>query len=400
MTGLDEPAWYKILTEFNSIENTFLIKKYEEFWKNRDEDELDELIERYTERFSTRRSATQYRKNALTTVMGAFLNRHNDNGRIYEETGWEFRELDPFEMENDVSADILLAKPSEGETMIVILLPERESPNIVVEQSIQGIKAVQDNLSRFGYQAAPDGIYSAIVVNPPRDEETKTAIDSTEGGYSSDIFVWRVYDVKDQPDDQPGSDQDSTEEQKLLDYYAELDNQLNTTGPNMRLLDVLEEGVRINQDREILPDFFLQSHHSVFLEHVIGNVVKKRENNDDGPLSHFARRELEEYIESTLFQRGVSEESIQKAEILLSRWERMDLIKSIKASRNDIVGDDFYRFDVNGSLDQDNIIKAVTEDYHAQTAEFYIEIDAMEEALDAYRDEYGEQTTLTSGFDS
>lgn len=396
MSEIEEPRWYDILTEFNDIDSAFLSNKYDEFWDNRDEDELDELYERYTEQFSTRRSATQYRKNALTTVMGAFLNRHNDNGRIYEETGWEFRELDPFEMENNISADILLAKPSQGETMIVILLPERESPDVVVEQSIRGIEAVQDNLSRFGYQAAPDGIYSAIVVNPPRDEETKTAIDSTNGEHSSDIFVWRVYDI----DDKSDSDENASEEQKFLDYYEELDGELNTTGPNMRILEVLEEGVRINQDREILPDFFLQSHHSVFLEHVIGHVVKQRKKRDDGPLTHFTRGELVEFIESTLFQRDVSDEATTKAEFLLARWERMGLIKSIKASRNSIDGDDFYRFAVNGSMDQDNIIDAVTEDYQGQSAEFYIEIDAMEEALDAYRDEHGQQTTLTSGFDT
>lgn len=393
MTGLEEPEWYKTLTEFESIDNTFLSNKYESFWENTDDDELDELKERYSERFSNRRSASQYRKNALTTVMGAFLNRHDDNGRIYQETGWAFQELDPFEMEDDVSADILLAKPAEGETMVVMLLPERQSPESVVDQSTRGIEAVQDNLSRFGFQTAPDEVHGAIVVNPPRDEATKTAVESEGGEYTSDIFVWRVYDI-----DEGAESNDTTQEQKILDYYADLNDQLNSTGPNMRLLDVLEEGVRVNQGREILPDFFIQSHHSLFLDHIIGHVVQQRKDRDDGPLTHFTRREVVEYIENTLFERGVSDEAADKAEFLLARWERMDLIKSIGASRNDIEGSDFYRFTVNGRMDQDNIIRAVTEDYQTRTAEFYIEIDAMEEALNAYRDKHGTQATLASEY--
>jgi hypothetical protein len=36
----------------------------------------------------------------------------------------------------------------------------------------------------------------------------------------------------------------------------------------------------------------------------------------------------------------------------------------------------------------------VTDNYLEQTSEFYIEVEAMREALDDYRDEYGEQSTL------
>ena len=72
----------------------------------------------------------------------------------------------------------------------------------------------------------------------------------------------------------------------------------------------------------------------------------------------------------------------------------MEVITGIRESRNDIDGSEFYRFTVNGRLSQDNVIETVTDNYLEQTSEFYIKIEAMREALDDYRDEYGEQSTL------
>jgi len=249
MSGLPDPEWCEILTDFNDNRNSFLESRFEEILENKNDDEADELREQFGTRYNTRRSASQYRKNALTTVMGAFLNRHGDNGSIYQQTGWKFRELEPFEMDDDLEADILLAKPEEGKTLLVLLLPKRASPDTVVQESKHAIEGVEDNLSIFGYQTDRDEIHSAIVVNPSRDEETNRAIDTEGGTYKRKIFVWRVFDVDD------GSDGD--QERKKLDYYADLDSQLQQTGPNIHLLDVLEDEVTIQRDREILPDFLL-----------------------------------------------------------------------------------------------------------------------------------------------
>lgn len=386
MNGLPDPEWYEVLTDFNGNRNDFLEDRFEEILENKDDDEADELREQFGTRYDNRRSASQHRKNALTTVMGAFLNRHGDNGSIYQQTGWEFRELEPFEMDDELEADILLAKPEEGKTLLVLLLPKRESPDTVVQKSKEAVEGVENNLSIFGYQTDRDEIHSAIVVNPSRDEETNRAIDAEGGAYKQEIFVWRVFDVED------GSDDD--QERKKLDYYADLDSQLQQTGPNMHLLDVLEDEVTIQRDRGILPDFFITSHHSIYLEHIVGHVVQRREDKDDGPLTHFSREEIVDYIEDTLFERGVSEEASDKTDHLLERWEQMEAITGIKDRRNDIDGTEFYRFTVNGKLSQDNVIEAVTDNYLEQTSEFYIEVEAMREALDDYRDEYGEQSTL------
>lgn len=395
MTGLKDPAWYDTVTTFEGIDNSYLSEKYDEFWENRDDDNIDELRERYNEEYRNRRSASQYRKQALTTVMGAFLNRWDDSGEIYERTGWEFMELDPFELEDDVSADILLAKPNTGETMIVILLPERHSPELVVDQSVNGINSIQNNLSQFGYQAEPGEIYGAIVVNPPRDNQTKEAINSNGGEHAEDIFVWRVYDI-----DESSENSSTDGEQRVLDYFPELDGELNIDDPDLDLLGILEEKVKISQDREILPDFFIHSHHSIFVEHVIGHIVKVREDLGDGPNTHFTRSELEEYIQNTLFEQGVKERAADRAEYLLTRWKRMDLVTSINSSRNNISGDDFYRFTANGGQSQDNIIEEIIDDYQSNTVQFHIEVEAMEEALNAYRDKHGEQATLTSTYTS
>jgi len=73
----------------------------------------------------------------------------------------------------------------------------------------------------------------------------------------------------------------------------------------------------------------------------------------------------------------------------------MAIIRSIAPSRNDIDGDDFYRFTADGSKSQDKVVNDIIGNYQAETVDFYIEIDAMEEALAAYRGEYGEQATLS-----
>jgi len=386
MSALPDPEWYEVLTDFKDNRNDFLEDQFEEILENKDDDEVDELREQFGTRYANRRSASQHRKDALTTVMGAFLNRHGDNGSIYQQTGWEFRELEPFKMDDDLEADILLAKPEEGKTLLVLLLPNRESPDTVVQKSKEAIESVENNLSIFGYQTDRDEIHSAIVVNPSRDEETNRAIDTEGGSYKREILVWRIFDVDDESDDE--------QERKKLDYYADLDSQLQQTGPNIHLLDVLEDEVTIQRDREILPDFFISSHHSIYLEHIVGHVVQRREDEDDGPLTHFSREEIVDYIQDTLFERGVSEEASDKTDHLLARWKQMEAITGIRDSRNDIDGSEFYRFTVNGKLSQDNVIEAVTDDYLDQTSEFYIEIEAMREALDDYRNKYGEQSTL------
>jgi len=389
VTSLPTPDWYDILEEFNKYENSILRDEYDGFWKSRSDDDLDELEEKYTTRFSNRRSASQYRKNALTTVMGAFLNRHSDNGHIYERTGWKFLELDPFETHTEASADILLAKPEEGDTMVVVLLPERQSPEEIVRETANGIDAVRSDRGQFGFRSALDSTYGAIVVNPPRGEETNRVIGS-KNGYAQDIFVWRVYDQEEK-----SQDDTAVEERKMLDYYADLDGELNQTGPDLKLFDVLEGGTQINRGREILPDFFLQSHHSLFLEHIAGHVVQQRQDRGDGPITHFTREEVEDYIEDTLFEQEIKEEAVERAEFLLTRWEQMEIIRSIAPGRNDIDGDNFYRFTADGSKSQDKVVNDIIGNYQAETVDFYIEIDAMEEALAAYRGEYGEQATLS-----
>ena len=277
--------------------------------------------------------------------------------------------------------------------MVVMLLPKRGSPDTIVKEATRGIEVVQDNLSQDDYQTKPNEVYSAIVVNPPRDEATQQSITSEGNSHTSDIFVWRVYDTEDS--DETGI---APEEQKIIDYYPELDDQLNSVNTNLHLLDVLEQGVEINRGREILPDFFLESHHSVFLEHIIGHIVQQREDKGDGPSTHFTREEIESHIEETLFKQGVSDEAEDRTEYLLTRWEEMDLITRIQSSRNEIDGEEFYRFTVDGGMSQDNILREVTSEYKELSINFQIKVDAMEVALEAYRGKFGEQATLGTNY--
>ena len=203
------------------------------------------------------------------------------------------------------------------------------------------------------------------------------------------IFVWRVYDKE---------SEEGSEEKKILDHYADLDDNLTPTGLKLELLQTLEEGVEIQSERKIPPDFFLSSHHSVFLEHIVGHIVQIREENDDGPLTHFAREEIEDYISDTLFGSDMSEESSHKTDVLLTRWDQMEVIRSVSSSRNDIDGEEFYRFVASANKSQEDIIETVTSNYQDRTVDFRIDIDAMEQALEVYRDEYGEQATLASEY--
>lgn len=391
MNTLEVPDWYEIINEFKNIDNSYLSNQYDEFWNEHDDDELDELTERFNNQYIEERKESQYTKKALTTIIGAFLARQDRRGLVHEKTGWEFWELRPFENKEGFEGDILLAKPDEGKTIMVMLLPERNTPKSVVEDAKESIKIIRNNLSSFSFRASADGVNSAIVVDPPRDEDTSAAIKSEGGDMSKNLFVWRVYDVE---------DSDEEEDKKILDHFADLDHNLQPIGLKIDLLDMLEGGVEIQNGREFLPDFFITSHHSVFLDHIIGHVVQCREERDDGPLTHFARKEIEEYIERTLFEVGMSEEASDKTELLLTRWDQMGLIRPVSTSRNDIKGSDFYRFTVSGNQSQENILKEITRNYQSDSVQFEMEIEAMKWALEAYRDEYGEQTTLMEKFSS
>lgn len=394
MSASERPEWYATLKEFERLDNSYVDDQYAKFWEEREEDDIDELRMKYANRYEKRRMESQYRKKSLTTVMGAFLNRRSSSGAVHEKTGWEFWELNPFEGKKNLDGDILLAKPDRGDAIVVLLLPERKPADKVVSDSKDSIEVLESGPTQFDF-GPTNHVYGAIVVNPPRDEETSVAIKSNAGTKASDIFVWRVYDVE-EPDE---SDPDKEVEKKILDYFAELDEEdLSPTGLHLNLLKVLEDKVEIRNGREILPDFFLESHHSVFLDHILGHIVTRRENRGDGPSTHFTRREIEEYISNTVFEMEVSAEAAEKTEYLLARWEQMDVIISIRPSRNEIEGDEFYRFTVPGNKSQTEILEQIMGDYEEKTIRFNIELDAMRHALEAYRDEYGEQATLTSQY--
>lgn len=387
----NQPDWYAVLDEFNKIDNGYLLDQYTKYLENLEKEERDELKMKYTNEYEKSRRESQYRKKALTTVMGAFLNRGPNSGAVHKKTGWEFWELNPFEAEKDIEADILLAKPDRGDTVVVLLLPERKPVDDVVTESKESIQTIESGPNQFDFGSAND-TYGAIVVNPPRDKETHTAIKSNLGAKSSDIFIWRVYDVEESDDSNPNNGI----EKKILDYFAELDQKnLSAKGLQLKLLEILEDGVEIRNGKEILPDFFLKSHHSIFLDHILGHTVALRETKDDGPSTHFAEREIKEYISDTVFKTSISAEAAQVTNRLIARWEQMEVIVSIRESRNEIEGENFYRFNTSGNKSQSEIIEQIKDGYKEKTVEFNIEVDAMTDALDAFRDEYGEQATLS-----
>lgn len=132
----------------------------------------------------------------------------------------------------------------------------------------------------------------------------------------------------------------------------------------------------------------------------MGYIVQKRKRDDDGALTHFSRSEIVQFIEDTLFEQNVSDQAADKADFLLAMWNQMGTVKPIRGSRNDIEGSTFYRFTVHGGMNQNDIIRAVKDRYPSQSVEFYIQIDAMREALNAYRDKFGEQATLATDYSS
>jgi len=390
----DRPDWYVILDDFKNIDNKYLSDQYSKYLDNLEDEEVDELKIKYANEYENSRRESQYKKKALTTVMGAFLNRGPNSGEVNKKTGWEFWELNPFEEKRDIEADILLAKPDRGDTIVVLLLPERKPADDIVTKSKESIQSIESGPNQFDFGPAND-TYGAIVVNPPRDKETRSAIKSNSKIDSSDIFVWRVYDIKENED----ISSDDKIEKKILDHFAELDQKnLSAKGLHLKLLEILEDGVEIRNGKEILPDFFLESHHSIFLDHILGHIVTLRETEEDGPSTHFAKKEVEEYISDTVFETGISAEAAQITDYLIARWNQMEVIISISDSRNDIEGEEFYRFNISGNKNQSEIIEQIKRGYKEKAVEFKIEIDAMKHALDAFRDEYGEQSTLSSEY--
>jgi hypothetical protein len=376
--------WLEILNKYKDNENDYLRRELE---TSVEEIDSEEVRSRYSNQYEERRGESQYRKEALTTIMAGFI---EGGGPLYEETDWEFRELFPLEEHDGESADILLGKPTDCKAILIVLLPERASPGSVVSRTEECIKSAKDHQNTFDIPYHKSEIKGAIVVNPPRDQETTSAVQQHGGIDLNDIFVWRVYDHEDSNDE--------NDDIKILDNFDILDQNAEPTRPDSDLFQLLAEGAKISNGMGILPDFFLSSHHSIFLEHVVSHVVSIREDDDRAPITHFEKEEVENYIQDTLFKKNKQSEAREKCEFLLEIWEEMGIITSISEDRNDLDGEEFYRFDQPSSKGPDNIIKDISSEYRESTVDLMIRIEAMEAALEKFWDDVGKQSSLSDPF--
>lgn len=123
--------------------------------------------------------------------------------------------------------------------------------------------------------------------------------------------------------------------------------------------------------------------------------MKNRKKRDDAPVTHFTIRELEKYIDNSLFSTNKSEEAIERTDRLRLRWLEIGLITEVSAGRREIQDDSTcYRFRVSSNKRSSDIIEKVVSDYRQLTIDFHIGVVAKARALDEFSTKYGDQASF------
>jgi len=342
----------------------------------------EDAVEAAEERYANRRDESQHKKKVRTTLMAAFLR----NGLIERVTNWEFKNLFPLRTLDIDSADVLIGNQTDGSIILIVILPLRQRPSTGIDDAIEMLEDVRDNNSTLsddiGLDFRNDRIQTAIAIEPARANDTANAIEQYERSNTNpeEFYVWRVA---------------GTQGEKI-DVFTDF---AGNSGLDRRhdgeLGQVLDEGREIMDSPHVLPDFFYDSHHSLLLEHTATQMASNR-NNSEIPNTHFSRQEIQDYFQNTLHGSDSDHKATQLADRVLKLWEYIEIIAEVKSSNDQIEdGSTSYRFK-SRKQNPKSIYDDIAEDYDQKGVEFLLEVEAMEKAIDQFKEDKGIQADLAA----
>ena len=342
----------------------------------------EDAVEAAEERYENRRDESQHKKKVRTTLMAAFLR----NGLIERVTNWEFKKLFPLRTLDIDSADVLIGNQTDGSIILIVILPLRQRPSTGIDDAIEMLEDVRDNNSTLsddiGLDFRNDRIQTAIAIEPARANDTANAIEQYERSNTNpeEFYVWRVA---------------GTQGEKI-DVFTDF---TGNSGSDRRhdgdLGQVLDEGREIMDSPHVLPDFFYDTHHSLLLEHTATQMASNR-NNSEIPNTHFSRQEIQDYFQNTLHGSDSDHKATQLADRVLKLWEYIEIIAEVKSSNDQIEdGSTSYRFK-SRKQNPKSIYDDIAEDYDQKGVEFLLEVEAMEKAIDQFKEDKGIQADLAA----
>lgn len=306
----------------------------------------------------------------LKQTISAFL----PEGPIESQTGWTFLGSEPLSELNIPNGDALFGNPSRNMALIVECKTSIGRPTKALNQvynAAELLRQHQDRISdRIGMEI--DELECAICV--PSIDDTRI-VDQIEEHEREElarerVYVWRLHHYYGEKIDLFTDIQTRTERENTHDS---------------ELAPILEEGIELTYERQVIPSFFPSSHLEVIMEESFGLLLEKR-LTDDKPARHFRKKELTSILTSQKHLPHYDAETIGEriCEKLVNKCTKFDVIGRLSPSETDLEGDgDFFKYNVRGKS-PNTILKNLREKYIDSAVESHAEIRAMRRVIDEF----------------